>query len=113
MFQRAIARYGLYSSVWLFKRLPYGAVRFITGILIAIGFRCTIRQRKIAEESMDIAFREEKSVKEKRQIVKKCFEGFGRGMIEMFYCLAHPEVVEKKVTIEGKEYLDVCIGQIF
>ncbi len=83
MFQRALARYGLYTFAWLFKRLPYGFVRFCSGILIAIGFRCTIRQRKIAEESLDIAFGDEKSAEEKRRIVKLCFENFGRGMTEM------------------------------
>jgi len=111
MFQRAIARYGLYSSAWLFKRLPYGAVRFITSVLIAVGFRCIIRQRKIAEESMDIAFGEEKSPAEKKRIIKQCFENFGRGMTEMLYCLAHPEAVDRRITFEGKEHLDEALAK--
>lgn len=110
-FQRAIARYGLYASAWLFKRLPYKFVRFITDILITIGFRCTIRQRRIAEESMDIAFGDEKTSKEKKKIIKQCFENFGRGMTEMLYCLAHPQKVDEKVFFEGKERLDTAMAR--
>jgi len=111
MFQRALARYGLYTFAWLFKQLPYGCVRFCSGILIAIGFRCTIHQRKIAEESMDIAFGDEKSTEEKKRIVKQCFENFGRGMTEMLYYMAHPREVGQKVVFQGKEHLDQARAQ--
>ncbi|OGX34286.1 MAG: hypothetical protein A3C36_01540 [Omnitrophica WOR_2 bacterium RIFCSPHIGHO2_02_FULL_52_10] len=110
-FQRAAARYGLYSFAWLFERLPYAAVRLIAGILIAIGFRCAIRQRRIAAESVEIAFGEEKSEEEKRQIIKRCFENFGRGMTEMLYCLAHPDCVDQRVAFEGKAHLDKAYAQ--
>ena len=110
-FQRAAARYGLYSFAWLFERLPYTAVRLITGVLIAIGLRCAIRQRRIAAESVEIAFGDEKSVEEKRQIIKHCFENFGRGMTEMLYCLAHPDTAEQRVTFEGKVHLDRAYAQ--
>lgn len=111
MFQRAAARYGLYGCAWLFERLPYWCVRFMTGILIAVGFRCTIRQRRIAEESMDTAFGAEKSLQEKRRIVKRCFENFGRGMTEMLYFLAHPEDADRKIVFEGKEHLDNALAR--
>jgi len=111
IFQRALARYGLYTFAWLFKRLPLGFVRFCSSILIAIGYRCTIRQRKIAEESLDIAFGDAKSKDEKKQIVKQCFENFGRGMTEMLYYMAHPKEVEQIISFEGKEYLDQACAQ--
>jgi len=111
MFQRALARYGLYTFAWLFERLPYRFVRITTEILIAIAFQCTIRQRKIAEESMDIAFGDEKTSLEKRKIIKKCFENFGRGMTELLYYMAHPKEVDQKVTFEGKEHLDAACAK--
>jgi len=110
-FQRAIARHGLYTSAWLFERLPYGFVRFITSVLLAIGFRCTIRQRRIAEESMDIAFGNEKSAEEKQKIIKQCFKNFGSGMTELLYFLAHPEKADNKVFFEGKEHLDEAMAR--
>ena len=110
-FQRAAARYGLYASAWLFEWLPYGFVKFITNILLAIGLRCTIRQRKIAEESINIAFGDEKSPKERKEIVKKCFENFGRGMTEMLYYMARPEAAKGQIIIEGKEHLDAAVAK--
>lgn len=111
MFQRALARYGLYTFVWLFKLLPYGFVRFCSVILVAIAFQCTIHQRKIAEESLDIAFGNEKSSEEKKRIVKQCFKNFGRGMTEMLYYMTHPHEVDQKVTFQGKEHLDQACAQ--
>ena len=111
IFQRALARYGLYSFAWVFKWLPYGFVRFITVILVTIGYWFTGNQRRIAEESMDIAFGDEKSSKEKKRIIKQCFKNFGSGMTELLYYLAHPEAVEQKVFFEGKEHLDRACAQ--
>ena len=110
-FQRTLARYGLYTSSWLFERLPHKLVAFITNILVTIGFSLTIRQRKIAEESMDIAFGNEKTPEEKQAIIKKCFRGFGRGMMEMLYCLAHPDQADNKVFFENKETLNEALAK--
>ncbi len=111
IFQRAIARYGLYGSAWLFEKLPYGFVRFITHIFIAIGFRFTIHQRKIAEESLQIAFGDEKSVEERKKIIKRCFENFGRGMIELLYHMSHEKESNRKVFFEGKAYLQEAMAR--
>ncbi len=110
-FQRAVARYGLYTFSWLFERFPFWFVRFSTSILVGVGYRCTIRQRKIARESMDIAFGDGKSPQEKEQIIKQCFRGFGYGMTEMLYCLSHQEEVEKRVAFEGMHHLDEALAQ--
>jgi len=111
MFQRALARYGLYTFAWAFERLPYGFVRLSTVVLTTIGFWCTIRQRKIAEESMNIAFGDEKSQKEKKRIIKQCFKNFGSGMTELLYYLSHPREVEKKVVFEGLQHLDNALAE--
>lgn len=110
-FQRAAARYGLYTFAWLFEHLPYGFVKFVTDVLLAVGFRFTIRQRRIAEESIDIAFGDEKTAEEKKKIIKTCFGNFGRGMTEMLYYLAHPDLVSDKIDIEGKQHLDAAVAK--
>ena len=105
MFQRTIARYGLYFTSWLIKRMPYKAIRVVSDIFIAIGFRLTNNQRKIAKESLRLAFGKEKGPSEIDQIVRKCFENVGRGMIEMLYFMSHPSLVAQKVSFDGKEHL--------
>ena len=104
--KRTLARYGLYGSSWVITKLPLGAVRCVTGFFIALGFLFTIRQRRIAQESLQIAFGKEKTENELKQIIRDCFENLGRGMIELIYYMDHPALIKEKVLIEGKENLD-------
>ncbi len=110
IFKRSSARNGLYISTWLLTRLPYGAARAVTNILITIGFKFTIRQKKIAHESLCIAFGKEKSPKEIDTIVKDCFWNLGKGMIELIYFMSHPHMIKEKVAFEGKEHLDEALS---
>ena len=104
--KRALARYGLHFSSWLLNKLPYKVVCSLANLFIALGFRLTIKQRTIAQESLEIAFGKEKSVVERHKIIRDCFENLGRGMIELIYFMEHPEMIKKQVSFEGKEYLD-------
>jgi KDO2-lipid IV(A) lauroyltransferase len=108
-FQRALARYGLYSFFWLFKRVPYAIVRMIGFILIKIGFVFTIKQKAIARESLNIAFKNQLTKNEIEAIVRRCFNNFGWGMVEMLYALAHPEEVDAQVEVEGKHHLEEAL----
>lgn len=111
IFKRTMARYGLFGSAWILERLPFGAVDFFARCLIAIGFRFAVGQRRIARESLEIAFGGEKSLEEINRIIRRCFEHFGHGMIEMLYFLSHPEWTDRRVVWEGKEHLDQALVQ--
>ena len=106
IFKRAMARYGLYASSWLINRLSYPMAKRIAYFFLAVGFRLTIRQRRIAAESLTIAFGAEKSKEEINQIIRFCFENLGRGMIELIYFMAHPELIKEKIVLEGQEHLE-------
>ena len=105
-FKRAMARYGLYCSSWFLNKFPYPVVRSLTQAFIAVGFRCTLGQRTIAQESLRIAFGQEKSPQEIDSIIRGCFENLGRGMIELIYFMEHPQMISQRVFFEGKEFLD-------
>ena len=107
--QRALARYGLFGTNWLLVRLPYSMVRGLTRVFIAIGYRFTIKQRKIAQESLRIAFGQQKNPAEINLITKKCFENIGQGMTEMLYFMAHPQWLNQKILWEGREHLDTTL----
>ena len=109
IFQRALARYGLLGTNQLLVRLPYPLVRFLTHILVAIGYRLTIKQRRMAKESLQIAFGSEKSPQEINRITKQCFENIGQGMTEMLYFMAHPGLLDKKVSWQGRAHLDEAL----
>jgi len=108
-FQRALARRGLYFFSWLLKYLPYSVVRGLAAVSISIGYQFTLRHRRIAHESLMIAFGKEKTPAEIEAITKKCFRNFGLAMIEMSYYLANPENVTHMVYMEGKEHLDQAL----
>ncbi|MBF0522109.1 MAG: lysophospholipid acyltransferase family protein [Candidatus Omnitrophica bacterium] len=110
-FQRALARNALYFFGWFFRWVPYSIMRGITFVFLKIGFVFMIRQRRIAEESLHIAFGKEKSEKEIKQIIRRCFDHFGLGMVEMLFFMAHPKMLGKKVQYEGLEYLDQAVAK--
>ncbi|MFC1510243.1 lysophospholipid acyltransferase family protein [Candidatus Omnitrophota bacterium] len=110
-FQRGLARNGLFFFYWLFGSMPYGIVRFMMHILLAVGFTFTVKQKRIARESLKVAFGQEKTDKEIDALIKKNFQTFGKSMIELSYFLTHPQWVLDKVTIEGKEHLEAAMAQ--
>ena len=59
-FKRDLARHSLFFISWLINKLPYGIVSGFTHFLIAFGYRVAVRQRRIADESLTIAFGAEK-----------------------------------------------------
>ena len=109
-FKRSLARNALHASSWFIVRLPYPAVRFFTRVFTALGFRLAVRQRKIAVESLSVAFGKEKTQADIQRITRECFENLGRGMIELIYFMAHPEMIKEKVFFEGKEHLDEALA---
>lgn len=111
IFKRSLARWALFFGAWLAARLPLGVLRAVMGVLMAIAFHFIIKQRKIAQESLTIAFGSEKSPQEINRIVKDCFENLGKGMVEMLYFMNHPRKVFEKVSFEGQGHLDRALKE--
>jgi len=109
VFQRNAARRSMLCSVWLFERLPYMVMKQVAKVFIFIAFQLTRRHRRVAYESLGIAFGDQKSDEEKKEIVKKCFSGFGMGMIELFYFMAKTNELKKKVNLIGREHFDEAL----
>ncbi len=84
-------------------------MRSVARFFLTVGFWFTIRQRRIAEESLAIAFGGEKSPQERQGIIRDCFDNLGKGMIELIYFMAHSELIKDQVAIEGKEHLDAAL----
>ena len=106
VFQRAMARYGMRSFIWLFEMMPYFLIRPFSNLVLAIGYQFIIKQRQIAQESLQIAFGKEKSPEEIQEITKTCFSHVGQNMTDLFYFMSHPTKVKDKVYFEGIEHLD-------
>ncbi len=109
--RRDLARYSMFAAYWLLNRLPYGMVKGLLRFLIGIGFLVTGRLKKIARESLHIAFGKEKTDAEIEEIIKKCFSNFGQGMVEMIYFNEHLDMMEKHVVFEGRQNLDAALAK--
>ncbi len=110
-FQRASARYGLSVFYRVFSVLPFWIIRGIATILLAIGFSLILRQKKVARESLKIAFGKEKSKEEVESIMNQCFMNLGWNMVEMIYSLSHAQEVPRHITVEGQQYLDQALAK--
>ncbi len=110
-FQRGLARNGLKATCWLIDNIPSRISYVISHFLLAIGYVFIARHKRIAGESMDIAFGNTKPEAEKKALIKKCFFDFGYGMFELLYCLSHPQAIDKKISLEGLPYLEAALAK--
>lgn len=110
-FRRAAARYGLFFSYWLLNKMPYGMVKNLLNVMISIGFATTARLKKIARESLRIAFGKQKTAEEIEEIVRRCFANFGQGMVEMIYFNEHYDMMDRYVSVKGREHLDAALAK--
>ncbi len=103
--QRLIARNALKVCSLIIKFLPEKAIYAFAGFLAKLGYVLTIRQRRIALESLSIAFGEEKGIAEIRDIARNTFQNMAKGMVELIFFMERPNLIKQRVTISGKENL--------
>ncbi|MBF0483866.1 MAG: lysophospholipid acyltransferase family protein [Candidatus Omnitrophica bacterium] len=112
MFQpmvRGFARAVLKFLVFIFRVGPYFMVRFIGRALLRFALLFMGSQRKVAINSLQVAFGKEKTIAELKQILSHCGDTFIEGAIEIFYFIAHPEKAKEYVSFEGLEHLDAAL----
>ncbi|MDE2223490.1 MAG: lysophospholipid acyltransferase family protein [Candidatus Omnitrophica bacterium] len=99
--QRTLVRWVFYFFTWLFKVLPYPAIKAISNGLLSVAFLFVIRMRKAALHTLSIAFGKEKSPEEIKKICHDCFYNAGRGAIELGISLSKPEFIKQKFSFQG------------
>ena len=110
-FSRSLGRNALKATHLIIRNLPYPVYRAMTFVFMAIGQLALHSKKRLALENMRMAFGEEKSEQEVRELAQKAFDNFGLGMIELVYFLDKPKEVVKRVTIQGKENLDAALAK--
>ncbi len=111
--KRAIARYAFYFFSAFFRVLPYAVVRVMANALITLAFVTVKRMRKIARESLTVAFGKEKNEQEIEGIVRTCFSNLGRSAIEMLYFTQRPQMITAKLAFVpgARENLDRALAE--
>ncbi len=106
IWKRTFARNSFFTVTRLMRNLSYCSMRAITKVFFAMGFPFLIKQKRIARESLAIAFGQEKISQEIDQIFKSCFWNVSQGMMELMYYMEHPQWISKMSYFDGKEHLD-------
>lgn len=75
----------------------------------SLGYLFIDKQRKIARESLGIAFGGDKSQEEIKQIAKDSFIFMAKSAVEMIFFMERLALLKKRVTFQGKENLDSAL----
>jgi len=95
----------------IIKAIPdKGLYSFAEGIS-ALGYRCAARQRKIALESLTIAFAGTKGAAEIDAIAQDCFTYMAKSAIEVMFLMDKPQLMRSRISLEGKEHLDGALAK--
>lgn len=102
---------GLSFCSLIIKGLPSGWIYGFSQGIANIGYFIARKQRKIALESLDIAFGQDKSRQEKERIAKDCFVFMAKAGVELVFLLERPQLLKKRVEIVGKENLTAALSK--
>jgi len=102
---------GLVLSSLIIKVLPQRCIYAFAKNLAAIGYLLASKQRKIALESLTIAFGKEKSRRQIEQIAKDCFIFMAKAGLEILFLMDRPELMKKCVKLVGEENLKTALAR--
>jgi len=101
----------LSSSALAVKFIPSSLLYAFARKMSWLGFRIAAKQRKIALESLSIAFGKEKTPEELERIAKDCFTFMAKSALELLFLMDRPELLKKRVDFDGKDNLDNALAK--
>ena len=102
---------GLNFSSLIIKVIPERWMYSFAKNMAALGFIIASKQRKIALESLTIAFGRDKTKCEIEQIAKDCFIFMAEAGLELMFLMDKPKLIKRRVEIIGKENLDTALSK--
>jgi len=108
---RFLAWLGFNICSLIIKVMPAAWIYGFAKNISSLGYLLAVRQRKIALESLRIAFGQEKSEAEIQRIARDCFILIAKSGVELIFLMDRPELLKQRVDIVGKEYLDIGLSK--
>ena len=110
---RTAGRWFFFIILQLFRYLPLSLIVLMTDGLLAVAFWPLKRLRAHAQESLTIAFGNEKSAEEINSILRNCFMNLGRGIVEVFCYIYRPWLISQKIhlTRGSQQHLDNALRE--
>ena len=109
--RRNLGRILLTISAALVKVLPLRLISFMGRTFGLMGYTFASRHRRISLENLAIAFGQEKSRSQIRDIARKSWQYMGEAGWELFYFLNHLDQVNQRVRIVGLEHLKKALSK--
>jgi KDO2-lipid IV(A) lauroyltransferase len=110
-FSRLAGWIGLNLSSLIIKFIPERWVMGMARNFAQLGFVIAGKQRKIAMDSLAIAFGSDKTKQEIEQIARDCFIFMAKSGLELMFLMDKPQLIKKRVEIIGKENLDAALSK--
>jgi len=108
---RFLAWLGLNICSLIVRIIPTGYLYGFARDIASVAYVFATKQKKIALESLDIAFGREKSRQEIERIAKDCFIFMAKGAVELMFFFDKPHMLKGKVAIEGRNNLDAALAR--
>ena len=107
---RFAARIGLNICSLVVKVIPTGCLYVFARNIAGLAYAFAAKQRKIALNSLNIAFAKEKSPQEIEKIARDCFVYMAKSAVELMFFFDKPHALGDRVQIQGRQNLDQAIA---
>lgn len=102
---------GLIFSSLIIKVIPGSCIYVFAGNMAALGYLIARKQRRIALETLNIAFGQEKTKGQIEQIAKDCFTFIAKSGLEIMLLMDRPQLIKKRIEMAGKSNLDAALAK--
>lgn len=110
-FSRFMAWIALNLCSLIMKFIPQAYLYGFANQIAILGYRLVAKQKRIALESLSIAFGQEKSRQEIEQIAKDSFSFMAKSGVELMFMMDKPWLLKQRIEIIGKKYLDAALSR--
>ena len=109
-FNRFLAWLGLNICSLIVRVIPSSYLYVFANNIASLAYVFAVKQRRIALDSLSIAFGKEKSQVEIEKIAKECFIYMAKSAVELMFLMDKPLVLKERTDIVGKENLDKALA---
>ncbi len=108
---RFLSWVGLTTSSLIIKFIPACLLYKFADIVSFLAYRFAGKQRRLALESLAVAFGKDKTNEQMERIAKDCFIFMAKSAVELMFLMDKPLILKERVSIEGRENLDLALAR--
>ena len=102
---------GLTTCSLIIRVMPKRSIYGFAENIASLGYLIARKQRRIALESLALAFGQEKSAGQIEQIAKDCFTFMAKSGVELMFMMDRPNLLKRRVEMIAKEHLEKAVAK--